>query len=66
MLAKLLPHCVVFICITNFLFCNSFRPISVTNNNVSSRTGVASHVDHNSSAHVARSGRSRTDAVIYN
>ena len=40
------------------------EPLSVANNSVGSPTAAASHVDHNRSAHVARSGRSRTDAVI--
>ena len=32
-------------------------PLSVTNNSVGSRTAAASYVEHNSSTHVVRSGR---------
>ena len=42
------------------------KPLPVTNNSVSSRTYAASHVGHNSCAHVIRSSSSRTDAVICN
>ena len=45
---------------------SAIKPLSVTNNNVSWWTATASHVGHNSNAHVARSGRLRTDAVICN
>ena len=46
----------------------ALQPLSVTNNSVNSRTAYSSHVDHNSSSsvHIARSGRSQTDAVISN
>ena len=42
------------------------KPLSFKNNSVCLRTAVESHVSHKSSAHVARSGRLRTDAVICN
>ena len=41
----------------------TLKPLSVTNKSVDSRTATERH---NSSAQVARSGRSRTDAVICN
>ena len=44
----------------------SLLPLSVTNTSVHSRTAAASHVGHNSNAHVVRSGRSRTDAACCN
>ena len=40
------------------------KPLSVTNNSFDSRSATASHMGHNSSAHVVRSGSSQTDAVI--
>ena len=40
------------------------KPLSVTNNNVDSRTAAAGNVGAAIVAHVARSGRSRIDAVI--
>ena len=43
---------------------SALKPLSVTNNSVGSRTATASQVGQNSSAYIARSGRSRTDAVI--
>ena len=42
------------------------RSLSVTNNSVGSRSTAACHVGNSSSAHVARNGRSRTDAVLHN
>ena len=40
------------------------KPLSVTNNSVGSRTAAASKVGAAVVAHLAGSGRSRTDAVI--
>ena len=40
------------------------KPFSVTNNSVGTRMATVSQVGHNSSTHVACSGRSRTNAVI--
>ena len=45
---------------------NPVNSLSVTNNSVDSRTAAASHASQNSNAHVARSGRLRTDPVICN
>ena len=42
------------------------KPLSATNNSVASRMDATNHVGHNSSAHVARSGHSRTDAILHN
>ena len=42
----------------------SLKPFSVTNNSFGSQMAVADQVDAAVSANVARSGRSRTDAVI--
>ena len=43
---------------------SALKRLSDTNNTVDSRTTAVSHVGHNSSAKVARSGNSRTDAFI--
>ena len=44
-------------------FFSCLKPLSVTNNSVGSRTAAASQVGHNSSARVASSGHSRTNAL---
>ena len=49
----------------NFHF-KELKNISITINSVGSRLAAADHVGNNSSAHVAGSGRSRTNAVLYN
>ena len=47
-------------------FSTFLEPLSVTNNSVGSRSAAAGYVANNRSAHVARSGRSRTYAVLHN
>ena len=47
-------------------FSDAFKPLSVTNNSVGSRSAAADHEGNDSSAHVACSGRSQTDAVLHN
>ena len=42
------------------------KPLSVTNNSVSSRTAAASHMGHNSSAHAVRRSSLRTNDVRCN
>ena len=42
------------------------KPLSATNNSVGSRTAAVGNVEAAMLAHVAHSGRSRTDAVICN
>ena len=41
------------------------KPFSVTNNSVGSRTAAASHMDHNSSAHIVHRGHSQTGAETF-
>ena len=47
-------------------FCTRLSPFQLQKKSVGSRMAAASHVDHNSSAHLTQSGRLRTNAVIYN
>ena len=42
------------------------KPFSVTNNSVGSRTAAASHMDHNSSAHIVHTGAETFKVPINN